>query len=204
MPRSSSRGLVASLCAFIALALALPMTVAPSGARAAGSPAFAEASPASLATGALPALGAQAAPAAAAPALDGTRSPRALLAQDDTEVVVALFSLPGCPYCEVVRRNYLRHLEGEVRGLRVAEYGIDDERSFAGAAPGREESKDPASPAALAKSLRIRVAPTVVFLGDGGRELAERLVGFNSPDFYGAYLDGGIARALSRARESRK
>lgn len=142
--------------------------------------------------------------AATTPPLDGTRSPQALLAANDTEVVVALFSLPGCPYCEVVRRNYLRHLEGTVRGLRVAEYGIDDERSFADAASGNGESKDPTSPAALAKSLRIRVSPTVVFLGDGGRELAERLVGFNSPDFYGAYLDREIGRALSRARESKK
>ena len=135
--------------------------------------------------------------AAGTPALDGTRSPQALLADGDTELVVALFSLPGCPYCEAVRRNYLRHLEGEVRGLRVVEYGIGDERAFAGTG----DDGAPPTAAALAKSLGVRVAPTVVFLGAGGEELAERLVGYSSPDFYGAYLEARIASALARANE---
>jgi len=135
--------------------------------------------------------------AAGTPALDGTRSPQALLAHGDARVVVALFSLPGCPYCEVVRRNYLRHLEAAAPGVRVAEYGIGDERPFE-----RQGSRDaPQNPAALAKSLGVRVAPTVAFLGDDNRELAERLVGYSSADFYGAYLDGRIARALERSEE---
>jgi len=135
--------------------------------------------------------------AATTPALDGTRLPQTLLAERKALVVVALFSLPGCPYCEVVRRNYLRHLEGAMPGVRVAEYGIDDEREFK-----RHATADaPKNPAALAKSLAIRVAPTVAFFGDDNRELAERLVGYNSPDFYGAYLDARIGSALARAGE---
>ncbi|MCD6679224.1 MAG: hypothetical protein LT102_00985 [Burkholderiaceae bacterium] len=137
--------------------------------------------------------------AAGTPALDGTHSPQALLAQRDALVVVALFSVPGCPWCEIVRRNYLRHVGGVVRGVRVAEYGIADSRAFEHTGSGDA----PKSPAALAKMLGIRFSPTVAFLGDDNRELAERLVGYNSPDFYGAYLDAGIARALARAEENR-
>ncbi len=133
--------------------------------------------------------------AAGTPALDGARPPQALLAERDALVVVALFSVPGCPYCEVVRRNYLRHLEGAVPGVRVAEYGIADSRAFK--RPGSADA--PKSPAALAKSLGIRFSPTVAFLGDENRELAERLVGYSSPDFYGAYLDARIGSALARA-----
>ncbi len=159
------------------------------------------------------ALGAPA--AAATPALDGTRSPQAVLAAGDADVIVALFSLPGCPYCEVVRRNYLRHLESEIPGVRVVEYGIGDERAFADAGAGARanpnmqadatrvtpSAKDAPSPAALAKSFGIRIAPTVVFLANDAEEVAERLIGYNSPDFYGAYLDRRITSALERARE---
>ena len=53
------------------------------------------------------------------------------------------------------------------------------------------------SPAALARRLGIRAVPTVVFLG-GDEELAERLVGYQSPDFYGAYLEQRIADARRR------
>ncbi len=177
MPVSSPRRLVASVCALVALA-PLAGVVAP-GARAAQTPA-----------------------------LDGTRSPRTLLADSDARVVVALFSLPGCPYCEVVRRNYLRHLEATVPGVRVAEYVIGDGVRVAEYVIGDERRFEPAAsedapknPAALAKSLGIRVAPTVAFLDHDDRELAERLVGYNSADFYGGYLDREIARALARAGE---
>jgi hypothetical protein len=44
----------------------------------------------------------------------------------------------------------------------------------------------------------VKVAPTLLFLGGQGREVAERLVGALLPDFYGAYL----AQRLETARQS--
>jgi thioredoxin-related protein len=115
----------------------------------------------------------------------------------DRVVVVAMFTLPGCPFCEAIRRDQLRHLARDQadRGLRLVEYDLTDRKPFTGSG-ARAES--PASPAALAASLGIRLAPTVVFLGPDGGELAERLVGYSSPDFYGAYLEQRIAQARSR------
>ena len=54
------------------------------------------------------------------------------------------------------------------------------------------------SSAAIAQ---IKVAPTVLFFGRAGVEIAERLVGGYIPDFYGAYLDERLrlARAVLRA-----
>ncbi len=51
---------------------------------------------------------------------------------------------------------------------------------------------------ALAREWKIKVAPTLLFLGPGGRELAERMAGAYQPDFYDAYLED----RLSRARQS--
>jgi hypothetical protein len=42
--------------------------------------------------------------------------------------------------------------------------------------------------AQVVRGLRVRVAPTVLFLGHRGVEVAERLVGIANADFYGAYL----------------
>lgn len=112
-------------------------------------------------------------------------------------VVVALFSLPGCPFCEAIRRDQLRHLAGEqaAQRVRVVEYDLTDRRPFAGPAA---RTPAPASPAALAASLDVRLAPTVAFIGPDGKEIAERLVGYSSPDFYGAYLEQRIAQAHER------
>lgn len=161
-----------------------------------------------------------AAPPAAqnAHALPRARSLTALLERcaQDRSPIVAMFSRAGCPYCAAIRRDQLAHLvrDAAARGVQVVEFDIADERAFvAGASPSgstglRSESgaSDPsrpdradvlraaASPAALARALRIRLAPTVVFLGPDG-ELAKRLIGYSSPDFYGAYLDERIEQA---------
>ena len=115
----------------------------------------------------------------------------------DRAVVVALFSLPGCPFCEAIRRDQLRHLAREqaTQRVRVVEYDLTDRRPFAGPAA---RTPAPDSPAALAASLDVRLAPTVAFIGPDGKEIAERLVGYSSPDFYGAYLEQRIAQAHER------
>ena len=46
----------------------------------------------------------------------------------------------------------------------------------------------------------IKVAPTVLFFGRGGVEVAERLVGGMLPDFYGAYLDQRLESARKAVR----
>ncbi len=129
--------------------------------------------------------------------------------------IVAMFSLPGCPFCEALRREQLGHLlrDASRRGVRVVELDVTDATPFeppagppagssraSGASPASGASLASAeSPAALARALDIRLVPTVVFLGPGG-ELAERLIGYASPDFYGAYLDDRIDTARARMR----
>jgi len=51
------------------------------------------------------------------------------------------------------------------------------------------------------KKRGIKLAPTVLFLGAQGREVADRLKGAYLPDFYGAYLDEQLTVAR-RAMQS--
>ena len=73
----------------------------------------------------------------------------------------------------------------------IAELDISDRESFV----------EGSSPAELAASLGIRVAPTVAFFGPAG-ELAKRLVGYQSADFYGAYLEDRITAASAAISRS--
>lgn len=126
-------------------------------------------------------------------ALPRPQSWTALLAESraGTRPIVLMFSTPGCPWCERLRRDHLRHLARDQHrlGVIVAELDLLD----------REPLADGRTPAAIAGALGVRVAPTVLFLGPDG-ELAERLVGYQSADFYGAYLDERIAEAAAKLR----
>lgn len=53
---------------------------------------------------------------------------------------------------------------------------------------------------ALARRYGVKVTPTVVLLDAKGQELAERLIGVTTPDFYGGYLDTAIDESLQRLR----
>jgi thioredoxin-related protein len=47
----------------------------------------------------------------------------------------------------------------------------------------------------FAERHQASLTPTLLFLDAEGKEVAERLLGYNSPDFYGAYLEQAISTA---------
>ena len=105
--------------------------------------------------------------------------------------LVVMVSLEGCAYCRIVRENYLAPLARQ--GLAVVQV---DWRSHAPlqdfAAAGTHDD--------AARRWKIKVAPTVLFFGPGGREVAPRLIGMSSEDFYGAYLDARLEQARRASR----
>lgn len=105
------------------------------------------------------------------------------------EPLVLLVSLPGCPYCEVVRRNYLLPARRD-DGLHAWQLNITDRSTPLVGFDGKATTA-----AAQVAAWKAGFTPTVLFLGPTGQELAERLVGLASLDFYGAYLDERLATA---------
>jgi len=55
---------------------------------------------------------------------------------------------------------------------------------------------------ALTRRWGIRIAPTLLFLGPRGVELAQRMEGAFQPDFYGAYLDERLQTAGEALRRT--
>lgn len=151
-----------------------------------------------MAADSAPGMPAKPAPASALPLPDPSQAlPRpaswqALLERSRAsgQPIVVMFSTVGCPWCELVRRDHLRHLARDQQqlGVIVAELDLIDREPFG--------PRETGTPAGLARALGVRVAPTVLFMGPEG-ELAERLIGYQSADFYGAY----VTRRIEQARK---
>ena len=106
--------------------------------------------------------------------------------------LVVMVSLDGCPYCRVVRDHYLAPMQAQ--GLPVLQVDMRSRRylkDFDGQTIVHDE---------FVRARRIAVAPTVLFYGPHGEEVAERLVGGSIPDFYGAYLDQRLEQARAKLR----
>ncbi len=102
--------------------------------------------------------------------------------------LVVMVSLVGCPFCTIARDHYLAPMQGQ-SGLSIVQIDMrnrDMVKDFNGASQSQDQ---------LIRSWGIKVAPTVLFFGRGGVEVAERLVGGYIPDFYGAYLDDRLRTA---------
>ena len=100
--------------------------------------------------------------------------------------LVVMVSLHRCPWCQAVRNNYLAPMHAQ-EGLPVVQV---DMRS---AAPSRTPVGAATTHDALVRGWGVKVAPTLLFLGPGGAEVAERLVG-GATDFYAASLDKRLAQ----------
>lgn len=101
--------------------------------------------------------------------------------------LVVMATLRGCPFCKIVREHHLLPLrEAGAFVTQIHFLSSQPLQGWGGAATTHGE---------MVKQLRIEVAPTVLFYGAGGKEVAERLSGSSIPDFYGAYLEERVKTA---------
>jgi thioredoxin-related protein len=101
--------------------------------------------------------------------------------------LVVMVSLHGCPFCKVVRENYLMPLQRE--GLPVVQLNMRSAQAIADF-DASVQTHD-----GLIRKWGVQLAPTVLFFGPQGQEVAKRLKGAYLVDFYSAYLDEQLAQA---------
>lgn len=112
------------------------------------------------------------------------------------EPLVLMVSLPGCPWCELLRRNYLIPMQSE--GVAAYEFMINERsRSL------QDFKTQRITPAAFSTAFKVTNTPTLLFLGKDGQEIAPRIEGVASADFIGSILDERLATARERIKAAR-
>ncbi len=102
--------------------------------------------------------------------------------------LVLMVSLDGCPFCKIAREHYLMPLRADQQ-LHVVQINMQHKEIV------KDIKGQPRTHEQLIEELKVNIAPTLIFYGRHGTEVAERLAGLASEDFYGAYLDQRIAVA---------
>lgn len=109
-------------------------------------------------------------------------------AQRRGEPLVVMVSLPGCPWCEFLRRNYLRPMRTE--GVAAYEFMVNDSATRLVDFSGERMGAD-----ALARLWKVRSTPSVLFFNAQGHEIAQRIEGVASADLIGSVLEERLAQA---------
>lgn len=121
----------------------------------------------------------------------------AVLAHDSRSPILVVVTRHDCSYCMLIKQEILRPmlLSGDYdQRVIIRELMIDPAYSltdFSGRVVMSGE---------LAARYNAIFTPTVLLLDASGTEIADRLVGINSTELYGHYLDQAIEAALARLR----
>ena len=114
--------------------------------------------------------------------------------------LLLLFSEAGCPWCERARQEFLLPMQ---RNPEYKAKVIMREVEIGSPAALIDFSGKKTTHGDFARLHRVNLMPTVIMMGPRGEALAEPLVGFGTPDYYGYFLDERIDAALAQLRKKR-
>lgn len=111
--------------------------------------------------------------------------------------ILLTFSADDCSYCELLEEDFLEPmlLSGEYGDRTIITKLILDDGSSVNDFSGRDIEATQ-----LSDRYRVFVTPTILFVDGEGNELAERIVGINTPELFGGYLEACIDTALASIR----
>jgi thioredoxin-related protein len=111
--------------------------------------------------------------------------------------ILVLFSSPGCPYCERIRREYLEPMQKDPayrKRVMIREVTVGADTPLTG------YDGTITSEGAFAADHNVFMVPTVKVFDTRGDDASEAIVGLLIPDFYFGYLEAAIDAGLHKVR----
>jgi thioredoxin-related protein len=102
------------------------------------------------------------------------------------------FRADYCDYCRQLEKTYLEPMAQDSKydnRIMIRRFSLGKSETITDFNGAKLDAD------AFAQKYEATLTPTLVFLNTNGEQVAERLLGYNSPDFYGAYLENAIEAA---------
>ena len=112
--------------------------------------------------------------------------------------ILLTFSAIHCTYCELLEEEFLRPmlLGGEYMDKIIIRKLLLDNGSQVTDFTGKTRAVT-----LLSDHYRVYITPTILFVDADGKEVADRMIGINTVELFGGYLDDCIDTALLAIRD---
>jgi len=110
-------------------------------------------------------------------------------ADADRKIILLEMSASYCGYCRTLEEEIIKPM---LRSGDYSEHVLIRKLEIDSHYPMQNLNGTSTSPASLSNEYDIFVTPTLLFLDGQGKEVSERILGVNSLDFYGAYVDEAL------------
>ncbi len=119
----------------------------------------------------------------------------ARIAQKKGVPLLVIFTSPECAYCERSMQDYLIPMQQNpqyTHKVMIRRIQITDDTPLTG------WDGKPTSGKLYAASLNIKLTPTIIVFTPDGKQASDPIVGVDSEDYYGGYLDNAIDAGLAK------
>ncbi len=117
-------------------------------------------------------------------------------ARTKDKIIMLEVSASDCDYCELLEEEFIKPMlrsgdYNEVLIRKIEMDRFDMIKNFSGEATNPDE---------FTRHLKIKLTPTLLFFDGHGNEISPRILGINSLDLYGGYLDEAIKLGLQKIK----
>lgn len=121
--------------------------------------------------------------------------------QSDSRMSIVMVSQRGCSYCDLIHNDFLDPMH---QGGRYKDRALFRELKIDSNSAIIDFNGQEITPKRFAKRYKASLTPTLLFLDQKGHALVPNMVGVNTPEFYGYYLDQSIDKAISILKTTTK
>ncbi|BBB29206.1 thioredoxin family protein [Neptunomonas japonica] len=121
--------------------------------------------------------------------------------QGDNRVSIVMVSQRDCSYCELIHNDFLDPM---YQGGRYKDKALFRELKIDSSGVITDFNGEEITIKRFAKRYHASLTPTLLFLDRKGQALVPNMVGVNTPEFYGYYLDQSIDKAIYLLKKSAK
>lgn len=121
----------------------------------------------------------------------------AQVARDEGKIIMLEVSSSYCDYCELLEEEFIKPMlrnDYYHRIVLIRKIDIDSYRTIADFS-GNKTTTD-----IFARDLDVKLTPTILFFDGNGKEVSQRILGINSLDLYGGYIEDGLNNGLRKIK----
>lgn len=119
------------------------------------------------------------------------------MARNEGKIILLEVSASYCDYCDMLEEEFIKPMlrnddyTADVLIRKIDMDGYHNISNFSG---------DNTTPDKFTRQLDVRLTPTLLFFDGNGNEVSPRILGINSIDLYGGYLDDALKTGLQKIR----
>lgn len=120
-------------------------------------------------------------------------------AREDDKIILLEVTASYCSYCALLEEEIIKPM------LRSGDYKktvLIRQLEMDSFYPVKDFAGNDTTLAELAIKYKVKLTPTLLFLDANGNEVAERILGVYSLDFFGFYVDEALTKGLKRIRKN--